>query len=247
METFNILIGLYFAGGLFSYLYFATDNPDSFQTAVGIFGMICLALAIFATYRQISNSRERSSVKALIKKTDCITIEEDGSKAKSITVRKQCSVLAKCISVSQFYYRETNYTDPTLVYTGATVGSVHTGGFHVNPGTEKAGAIKKTNKYQLYLWPYDTILQEIILADEALAEAKKDKFISSFLSGNRIILRHQGRISKFEQDIMKDYLLNNNQTAAQKNAGSYITGQAVVKTKLTKEECKAILNWLAGK
>lgn len=95
----------------------------------------------------------------------------------------------KVVPVNDFYYRT---HDAELVYTGATVGGVHMGGFHVNPAYKTAHLGKSTGKckFEGELDDGNKIdIKKIYLTDELVEAAKKDPFIKKYLVGKTLQLR----------------------------------------------------------
>lgn len=136
-----------------------------------------------------------------------------------------------------------------LVYTGATVGGITTGGLHTTQAHYKEVSEGTSGKAMLIAKFSDgeTETIEIIhLANEKLvAEAANDPRVSRFLKGNDLVLKYSDEKSELTDDekyVLKKAIAENN-TAMQR----YITQRAFLATQLTTEECKNIKRWIRGK
>ena len=151
----------------------------------------------------------------------------------------------KVIKVKQIINYGLQYHPSEIVYTGATVGGVHVGGFH-DEGNYYSVNGNSTNKYRLEYYG-DGVTNEdfapidiIRLSPVCLAEAKQNKFISQFVDEDGdLALEH--RIPKKKNASVEAAIRAGNADLAMNLAkdGYYAT-------KLTKEECEGIKAWLCG-
>lgn len=109
-----------------------------------------------------------------------------------------------------------------------------------------AGA-PRTNKHYIYTKDYDrkvVIIDKIHMSAELLAEAKKNATLAQFVSGNHLQLRHNNadsHLTSMEAEVLKQAIMTNNQSVQ-----NHITHRAHMASRLSKAECMAILDWLAG-
>ena len=136
------------------------------------------------------------------------------------------------------------YVDPKLVYTGATVGGVSMGGFHIVEGGYR-DQILQTDTYQLiYKDPIterDYPVEWIDLSTDCLNAAKKDPKISKLVFRNSICLTgaNDGTWSKLTKDGVLD------QDLAKANYGAQQA--ALSKYQLSQEDLWYIKRWLYKK
>lgn len=123
---------------------------------------------------------------------------------------------------------------------------MHTGGYHVNPAGSSKGELVVTDKYDLYLQPYDIRLDKIKLTDQALLDAQNTPFLSQFLRENGTLeLYHPVNPQSLSYGAWKPYL-DSSASATDKTVNNYHMTKIVTESKLTKEECEQIRDWLGG-
>jgi len=124
-------------------------------------------------------------------------------KTDELTLIYRDSTNRKVLKVEQIWNHTFNYEPEKMVYTGATVGGVHTGGFHKEGGYHTVSGTQ-TGKYQIYYDNgdrYDTNrtlggVDSVKLANpQLIANAKADGFISKFLQNDTLVLKY-GTLSK---------------------------------------------------
>ena len=71
------------------------------------------------------------------------------SSANELTLHKRDSTNRKVLSVTEVWNHTFNYEPEKIVYTGATVGGVHTGGFHKEGGYHTVSGTS-TGMYQIW-------------------------------------------------------------------------------------------------
>ena len=230
------LIGSIFAG-LLLIIMGAESNPT-----VIIWGLclIIVPIVIIVVMSKVSGK----SKKAMAQKEEwkkSISISDDGT----ITVRHRIPLLAKNIGIQEFTYYQKNYHDAEIVYTGVTRGGIHMGGFHTNPESQTKGNLIRTGKYELVMG-VKTIIEKITLTGVALEDAKKDPFISRFLNGETLVLRHNIPESDLELSALRNPSIGVGSTLATATVKENLAGQVVTRMKLTKEECIKVRDWLGG-
>lgn len=127
------------------------------------------------------------------------------------------------------------------VYTGVSVGGVHTGGFHKEGGYHYAKPAH-TGKYVIV---FDNCIDHAIvdririLDPKVLQLAKENAFISQFLDGDILELKHDF-VHKNEAKVKAAIELQ------QIDVAMRFMKQDHFNTLLTKEECKKVIAWLCG-
>ena len=133
------------------------------------------------------------------------------------------------------------YNPAQLVYTGATVGGVTTGGFHVEDAYTSA-QYKSSKKYNLYLEPSvnsvkTTVRVEDIFLGEEMAKQAKGMLFGKRLSDSRLLMC--GEISEYKKSLLAGAVKSGNimlVEARQKDC--YLDSLT------TKEECSRILSFI---
>ena len=156
-------------------------------------------------------------------------------------IQRSYSAFSKAIKIAPLYTTTYKYNPAELEYNSVTVGSVTTGGFHVNPASYSPSSTEKTDKYELWLMPGNHAIKTIILPKDLIASAQNNSTIRKFLKGDRLELKYTGgdtELSESERRIIganmtqrPDIMLN-------------MTKRVRVAQALTKEDCEAIKNWL---
>ena len=167
----------------------------------------------------------------------------------SVKLYKRSEVSAKQIYIQPVHKTYTKYNPSQLVYTGATVGGIHTGGFHTTQAYLSERSEGASGKYMAFIKDREDkeqLVVKIVLADDSLLkEAKSDPVISKFLKEDYIYLKKETADTKLTEE--ENYILrqavNSNDYAMQQN----ITQRAFLATLLTKAEHDAIRNWISGK
>lgn len=168
----------------------------------------------------------------------CISI----GKGNSVTVIKRTPELAKSIEIREYTYRQKYHEEAELVYTGATVGGVHMGGFHVNPESQENGQFVKSGKYDLILVPYNLCISQLILTDELVEEAKKDTIMKFFLKDNILFLEYDASV----EEEVSQHLLSTAENLKEKTIAENYFRTSLANKKLSLAHCQHIRNWLGG-
>lgn len=122
-------------------------------------------------------------------------------KSNELTLKKRDYTNKKVLRVEEIWNHSINYEPEKLVYTGATVGGVHTGGVHKEGGYNYYSGTS-TGQYQVYYDNgdrYDTYTNRILggvetvkLTDsQMIAQARANEFISKFLQGDTLVLGYR--------------------------------------------------------
>lgn len=139
----------------------------------------------------------------------------------------------------------TNYKriDPKLVYTGATVGGVSMGGFHVEEGGYREQVLQ-TDTYQLYYNDPRTEktypIEWIELSEDCLKAAKNDPVIGKLVFRNSLCLTGGKENDSTWSKLMQDGVLSQDLTKA-----NYGAQQAnLQKYNLTQDTLWYVKSWL---
>ena len=142
----------------------------------------------------------------------------------------------------------TNYkrVDPKLVYTGATVGGVSMGGFHVEEGGYREQVLQ-TDTYQLIYNDPRTDrsypIEFIELSEDCLNEAKKDPRISKLVFRNFLCLTDGKGNDSVWSKLTQDGVLSQDLTKA--NYGAQMA--SLEKYQLTQADLWYVKSWLCDK
>lgn len=213
---------------------------DLGSTLSGVLALIVAIITFFATdmtYGQYLMKKEKIlSQHMTINETD-----------ESATLFQRSEISASLLKMEPIYTTNTKHHDAKLVYTGATVGGVHTGGFHTTKAYLSDTYTGTSGKYHIFVKQDNgkvVEIKKIKLTKQLLSEAKHSPSIRKFIVNNEISLRYDNdetKLTKEEQYILKE-AVNNYDKATQYN----ITQRAFLATQLTQEDCNAIINWVSG-
>ena len=159
-------------------------------------------------------------------------------KNQALTLQGRHPMLKYFLKVKPVVHKNYKYNDPKLVYTGATVGGITTGGFHVQGG-DYTEQISNSGRYELIFNKF-LVPEKIILSEELTAEAKTDHHLRKLLKGNELALLY---------DVPDDpYWISVAMAAPSNNitVRHYAMQQAKLKKHLTKADCEYIKKWLCA-
>lgn len=219
--------------GLFLRLNTSFYIDDTLWAILVLVGVFAVFVAV-ETYYEKLQKREK----------DHIIINE---KDKTAELFKRSDVSASYLSFAEHDISYTKYNPSQLVYTGATVGGIHTGGFHTTKAHYSSHSQGRAGKYYIYSKDHNgkvVIIQKIILTEELLEEASKSATIKKFIVGNCLELKYdtpETKLTAAEYDILRNATMSYDH-ATQLN----ITQRAFLASQLTRADCVAILNWVSG-
>ena len=202
-------------------------NPSDFGATVLSVAIIALVVLLIARNRKK-------------KKATSANLFYDKS-ADALVLRNRTATNKSVLSFEDVLDNIQRYKPEELVYTGATVGGIHTGGFHKEGGyyyIDKSA----TGKYMILFDNTEsrTFITKIKLLDSKMVrQAQKNTFISQFLKGDTLELKH-GSTSKYDDKVNSAIDLGRSDIA------TYFIKQSVFDTLLTKAECKKVIAWLCG-
>lgn len=130
---------------------------------------------------------------------------------------------------------KTKYEPKRLVYTGATVGGITTGGFHEEGGYNYISSANKTGKYNIYYVNEMLPIEKIQLSDELIQQAKNSEIAQFLNSSNEIILiqKHTSDLTQFAIETGKSF-------------ASDLLLRDMREGFPTLEKCEKIINWICG-
>ena len=164
---------------------------------------------------------------------------------ETATLYKRAPISGESIEIRAHHNSTYKYNPEKIVYTGATVGGVTTGGFHTEEAHYALSTAGKSGKYflqaKLSAGNYMSI-DRIHLTDELVEEAKQNPNVKKFLRGKTLVLAHRGKATEMSADEQDVYV-----RALQRKdeAGMYAAAQRAINAKmLTREECENVLKWI---
>ena len=189
-----------------------------------------LLMVWLVNYRTNSDIKSRERVYSYDKET------------ATLTVHKRSKEVGKVISIEKLSDYSLQYHPSQMVYTGATVGGIHTGGFHKTEACYTAKTFSTKKAKLNYTNELDSLNHgqiEMIKLAPALVEDANIRFFS-LLVGDCMILSHDDEATMFQRGF--DAAVNSGRVDLLQDIakGSYFAKQ------LTLEECKDIRNWLSG-
>lgn len=157
-----------------------------------------------------------------------------------IVLRKRDPKIRKFIKVSKVIIPDIKYNPAQYIYTSATVGGITTGGI-TKIGDNYSYSYTGTNKCALYIKSKKLDIQTIqTQSQEIIESAKNHPIVKKFVNGNQIVLLHEASPNTTEK-------LKHASTLGNAPLFKSIAKQYYIETRLTKDECEAILDWLCSK
>lgn len=174
--------------------------------------------------------------------TELRTVAKYDYTSKILEITKKSPELSDIIKIQEYLFSDLSYNDPTLVYTGATVGGVSMGGFHVEGG-DYDQKLSRSGRYQLiYREPIaktDFVIHGIKLPKALVSTAASNAVISKYLNGDTIVPFYKSKMDESMAKLARDSVASGDMakalTAAQR---------ANIEKFLTKEDCTYIKQWL---
>lgn len=161
----------------------------------------------------------------------------------TIKVERRGRYLKSILRVRRAKITNYQYVNPKSVYTGATVGGVSMGGFHVEQGGYSSQVLQ-TDTYQLVCEDPKSDekhpVEWIELSEDCLIEAKKDPQISKYVFHNSLCLTGAKVTGSTWTKLTKDGVLSQN--LEQATYGAQL--ETLAKYELTYAELLYIKHWL---
>lgn len=168
--------------------------------------------------------------------------------SKSATLLRRDAISSAIFHIQTIDKVHYDFKPSELVYTGATVGGVTTGGFHTTEAHYRErsdGASGKALLIAKFRNGETATIKKIHLSNEKLKEAAaNDPRIKKFLKGNDLVLEYGGEETKLTKD--EKFLLEKAIAEHNEAMQNYVTQRAFLATQLTKEDCENIKKWVAG-
>ena len=205
-------------------------------SGVIIFGLIIAAIVAFFVI--------------MIRWADDSKYVEYDANNKTLLLHSRAPKSAERIEIKRYEHAHFQYNPAELVYTGATVGGISMGGFHVNEAYQSIGLMEKTDKYELHYGKegmIETIKCDFLIGDnKAIKKFKKDN--------NTLFLENKPEKSKQKNSDITDETTNKVKSEMLLNAlqnndyekMSILTKETILSKKLTLSECNQIKDWIAG-
>ena len=174
-----------------------------------------------------------------IKKYDKIASFEDGV----LTISERSELFKSYIKIEPFYFANISYKPESLVYTGATVGGITTGGVHKEGGYNYISSTSKTKKCDMvYTLSQNERIAEIQLTPRLAKIARENKEIGGYVNEkDRIIVITKITMTDIDGQMLRDYSRINTDSA-----GVYNIAQKYAEMNApTYEKCMNIINWLS--
>jgi len=215
--------------------YLGHEFRTMFSTDFLTFLSIVISIAVVILFEKIRAKRKAAAISYL----------SYDKKTKTLTVRDRKPENAHVIKVAEMVDYNLTYHPSEIVYTGVTVGGVHTGGFcdignyHTIDGTS-------TKKYHLIYRGADVTSEdycpiEVIKLHSSLVNAaKKTADINQYLSPDGTLTLSNNVKSKYAQQIEAATKQGNVDLAIKLAKADYFNQQ------LSKEQCTAIKDWICS-
>ena len=161
-------------------------------------------------------------------------------KEKTLYVFMRDSKAIGSITIKQFEYDYFKLNPAELVYTGATVGNITTGGFHINPAYYSVGFAEKTDKFELH-YGNSGVIKKICCSFD-VGNSKKIKKYK--VDDYTLLLENtpkQKKINEGQAEQMAKALRNEDYTAM-----SILAKDSILEKKLSYTECQNVLLWLSN-
>ncbi len=209
-----------------------------------VFGLILFIIIIYVIQScqdAASGLKTISDTNAIKKTSEFLSCERIGLD-QILTLKVRSPQNRNVLKIEAAYTYHTSYKPKQLVYTGATVGGITTGGFHEEGGYNYISGKEATGKFNIYhlsdgVYP----VKKIRLTDELYEEAKSS-LISRYLNKNKeIIVITEPHFSEIDRKVIENATSRGDSKAAE-----YIATQKIVDGYPTRKKCEEILRWICG-
>ena len=175
------------AGVLLLILFLTEFVDDDLIAPIILLGALC-AVAFLVLKRKIIKKSDLLETKRAALRA--YTFKKYGaSNIGVLKVTERSEKAAAALEIKEIHDIIATTTPDKLVYTGATVGGITTGGFHVEQGGTSLSLGEGTGSWAIsYLFgrefngePQSEVVSYIQLTDELFAKAKKDKYLRKLI------------------------------------------------------------------
>lgn len=155
------------------------------------------------------------------------------SNTKCLTVLERSPQLKEALTIEAAHDIIANYTPDRIIYTGATVGGITTGGFHTEKGGYSMSLGGKTGKYYLSY----KFAKYIVTSNP---DPRQSQYQSDIVSFVRLTT------SDFEE-AQNHPILKKLVATEETKKGFHLSGDNILNLfRLTRDEADGVLNWLSG-
>ena len=199
---------------------------------------LCVAIVpLFLIMTWLVRYREKNYI---IDRDDFYSYDRE---TETLTLHKRCNRSGYAISIEEIKDYNLQYHPSQTVYTGATVGGIHMGGFHQTKDSYTVETFSTRKAKLKYTDDLDSLNHgqiKIIKLDSSLVKDAARSF-PEFLTGDCLVLLHEERSTIYQHGF--DAAVKTNRTDLLET----IAKGAFLEKQLTLDECKDIRNWISGK
>lgn len=214
---------------------FASDMDG---TVFAVISLLLCGIAVYFTDKLYNGILEKRK----LLQEEYLLFDEEKEVAQLLKRGAVAANMLTCESISATSYK---YNPAKLVYTGATVGGIHTGGFHTTEAyISEHYTGGSTGKGHVFIVCEKKIvgIEKIYLVGDLYQSALKNERIKKFMVDNYISFRNHGEEAKLTQteQMALQAAIKSGNTAAQYN----ITQRAFIASHLDLEDIHYIINWI---
>ena len=211
--------------------------------------ILVLVIALFFIFasavKDVSATVKSISTESAIKATTDYISCSDNKFDKTLTLKVRSPEIGRVLKILPDYDYQTTYKPKSIVYTGATVGGITTGGFHEEGGYEYVSGKTKNGKFNIY-YGSDKVhpVKAIRLTNDLYQKAKSSK-IARYLNKRKEIEVIIPPFSGAGGETRKKMVSSAGQT------GNFALAQSLAEEEITKgypsfSKCEEIVRWLCG-
>lgn len=209
---------------------------------VGCIAILTACVMFFVSAHNVRKPSAQSQIKALKSIGTNFSYNSD---KKHLVIKNRCPENVAAFGVKD--YKRQNYSDvpAKLVYTGASVGGITTGGVHISGGyTSVSNGIKSGKCILLYSWyngkEVETGDVETIAVSNNSGASYNSSKISKYVRNKKIIVVDDKAKKKMAGSLA--YLKMNARSVTTLN----MYEDAIIEDYPSKEKCLEIVSWICG-
>lgn len=158
---------------------------------------------------------------------------------KTLRLHKKGSFLKESVTMKRYIRTNATYKPAEIVYTGATVGGITTGGIHVNEAHYETSGTR-TDKFGLY---FNNCQVKRIVCD---FEIKDHPAINKFKTDkNTLVLTYEG--AKEEMGGLSKEMYKKAVVKGDLGMQYHLLNNQIEESMLSHNDCKNVLKWIVGK